>query len=138
MKRGHVQESLFRHKPRLVDLDQAVSQAYEEWAEVRYRERTLQEAKSGASAETIPMEVDALNITARETMADQEKTIKHLQKQFKDTTVSPSPIAKRSVTCYFCKQSGHIKSECPKRKDYWAKKGGEPRPLAASERRMEN
>ena len=137
MKRGHVQESLFRHKPRLVSLDHAVSQAYEEWAEVRYRERTLQEAKSSASG-MIPMEVDALNITARETMAEQERKIKHLQKQLKHTAIASSSIPKRSVSCYFCKQSGHMKSECKKRKDYWAKKGGEPRPLAASERRTEN
>ena len=143
MKKGRVQDRLFEHEPRLVSMDEVTSAAHEEWAKLRFKERVLNEAKAAAAIHE-PMEVDAL--TTRETIAEQEKKIKQLQQQLQrnstqQLTVTSSGQMPRSNPkdgCFWCKKVGHIKRDCPGRQEYWAKKGGEPRPLEPEQRKMGN
>jgi hypothetical protein len=125
LRAGRIQDRLFDKDPRLETLEEATEAAYSEWARARFRERALH-----SRPEPEPMEVDV--VTIREEVARQEKEIRELRKQIEQQAVKssiPSPSS-----CLFCKEEGHWKNECPKRKSYWAKRGETPRPLTVEER----
>ena len=134
---GKLQDKLFDHEPRLVKLEDATAAAYNEWARLRFRERALQTARSDAAHE--PMEVDSL--TVRDQLANQQKEIQALKRQLETvnaesaTPAHPIHIVPRD-TCRYCREKGHWHKECPKNKEYWAKKGGERRPLPPDERAL--
>lgn len=157
LRPGKIQDRLFDHEPRLVNVQQAADAAYSEWARVRFRERCLQETRSVAPE---PMEIDSL--TAREQISQQEREIKRLRSQLEATQrVSPMkqkpvsgpppkasyrpnssrnsalPKEVKSDTCRFCLQKGHWVRDCPRNKVYWEKKGGERRPLPENERSLD-
>ena len=56
LKKGRLQDKLFDRDPRLSDLEQATSAAYDEWARARYRERAMHELHQ----EHEPMEMDGM------------------------------------------------------------------------------
>lgn len=132
LKKGRVQDRLFDRDPRLQRLAAATDAAFQEWARLRHKDRVLHEHKALAAATAPePMEIDAL--TARETIAAQEKRIRELEA--KSAPQNPGQgMSSSSMKCYFCNVVGHLKKDCLKRKAFWERKGGEPRPLAPEAR----
>lgn len=137
LRAGKLQDKLFERDPRLSTLEDATTAAYNEWARLRFRERALQTVRSDAVHE--PMEVDSL--TVRDQLANQQKEIQALKKQLETVNAEPvtpsrsTPIVPRD-TCRYCREKGHWHRDCPKNKEYWAKKGGERRPLPPEERAL--
>ena len=142
LKKGRIQDRLFDRDQRLTTLKCATEIAYNEWARARFRHRALQDARQPRHE---PMEVDA--ISTREAVAEKDQEIKKLRQQLEaarkqsppqrnTTTTAPRSSDRNNDECRFCHQKGHWVRDCPKNKDYWAKKGGERRPLPKGEREL--
>lgn len=147
LKGGRLQDKLFDANPRLNTMNAVIAAATSEWGRQRYKNRVLQESRAVAAAASghEPMEVDALQSspTARDLIAKQEQKIKALEKQLgalqtsscsnKDNRTSQD---KPERLCFWCEKPGHMKRDCPKRRNFWTTMGGDPRPLTVEERRQ--
>ena len=135
--KGRIQDKLFDRNPRLETLTAATTAAHEEWSRVRFRERAM--AYDSPSPSHEPMEVDEL--TTREKIAKQEREIKSLRQRLASATSyrrphpatppraqpvpsvhhhprPPKPQASVSdITCYSCNKTGHIRKNCPARRN---------------------
>jgi predicted Zn-ribbon and HTH transcriptional regulator len=128
---GRLQVHLIDKDPKTFDSALAITEA--EHAKIQRRDRVLQSVTRSEE----PMEVDSIGESARERIQRQERELRELKRRLGNRERSSDTTSTSGgKMCWFCKESGHFKSNCPKRKAFWRNKGGNPRPLPESERSL--